>query len=247
MLMGACLGATGAKGQTPRPGLMGASQRVPIELPRFDLQGSDEAFRQVMGEIVGWHVERHGVNTYNVWLQAADGAAWLIGIGQRDLTPMFEVFTLDIRSLPELLDQWRQWKPAPLPEGLPEGLRQIMTTKPAPPAAPTDFEPWPFTAWRTEVARRAEFIVEDADVGRTFGDNPNMQSAARPGAVPGEASAFSEVAAGLLFTGEGGRRLLLAVDWLPLNMLVSEDAAQIETFLADCELIGLEAYLQQRT
>ena len=40
--------------------------------------------------------------------------------------------------------------------------------------------------------------------------------------------------------------MLLAVDWLPLNMLVSEDAVQIETFLADCELIGLEAYLQRR-
>jgi hypothetical protein len=106
-------------------------------------------------------------------------------------------------------------------------------------------DPWSLRLWRTEVVRRAEYIVEGGDAGPTFGNNPNMQSAARPGALPPNASAFCEVAAGVLFSGADNRRLLLAVDWMPMNMLVLENAAEIDAFISDCEPIGMEAYLQR--
>jgi hypothetical protein len=112
---------------------------------------------------------------------------------------------------------------------------------------PVDFEPWPFASWRTEVLRRAEYIDWGVEAGPNPGDHPNFQAAARPGQVPEEASAWCEVAAGILFTGDAGRRLLIAVNWLPPNMLVTEDAAQIDTFLAPCELVEMDDYLQARS
>ena len=50
---------------------------------------------------------------------------------------------------------------------------------------------------------------------------------------------------GLRRGGSDRRRLLLAVDWMPMNMLVSQDATEIDTFISECELIGMEAYLQR--
>lgn len=186
-----------------------------------------------------------GDSASNVWLRTSDGAIWLIGVDQRDLRPMFEVFTLGMLSLSDLHERWERWEPPVVPEGAPEGFRHLLTTRPAAPVAPRDFEPWPLQSWRTDVVRRAEFIVEGGDVGPTFGNNPNTQSAARPGAVPPSADAFCEVAAGVLFSGEG-RRLLLAVDWMPMNMLVVQDAAEISAFLAECELVGMADYLDSR-
>ena len=129
----------------------------------------------------------------------------------------------------------------------PDGLRQLMLNRPPPPKAPSDFKPWPYASWQTDVLRRAEFIVEDTEVGPTFGNNPNVQSASRPGAVPAKAAAFCEVAAGLLFTGRDGRRLLMAVDWSPMMLLLSENTAVIDDYLASCETVDLDVYLRGRT
>ena len=160
---------------------------------------------------------------------------------------MFEVFTLGLSSLGELRDRWAHWQPPELSADAPESLRRLASTRPPPPVPPVDFEPWPFASWRTEVLRRAEYIDWGVEAGSTFGDNPNFQSAARPGQVPAEASAICEVAAGILFTGDVGRRLLIAVDWQPLNLVVTEDEASIEAFLATCERVEMNDYLQART
>jgi len=218
---------------------------MPVEFPPFELQAKTSALRHLTSGLNGWRVERMGNSASNVWLRNSDGTIWLIGVDQRDLRPMFEVFTLGMLSMSDLHEQWERWEAPMLPEGVPEGFRQLLTTRPAAPVAPTDFEPWPLQSWRSDVVRRAEFIVEGGDVGPTFGNNPNTQSAARPGAVPPSASAFCEVAAGVLFTGEG-RRLLLAVDWMPMNMLVVQDAAEISAFLADCEMVSMADYLESR-
>jgi len=218
---------------------------MPVEFPPFELQANTPALRNLTSGLSGWRVARMGDSASNVWLRTSDGAIWLIGVDQRDLRPMFEVFTLGMLSLSELHERWERWEPPVVPEGAPEGFRHLLTTRPAAPVAPRDFEPWPLQSWRTDVVRRAEFIVEGGDVGPTFGNNPNTQSAARPGAVPPSADAFCEVAAGVLFSGEG-RRLLLAVDWMPMNMLVVQDAAEISAFLAECELVGMADYLDSR-
>lgn len=216
-----------------------------VEFPPFELQANTSALRNLTSGLSGWRVERMGDSASNVWLRTSDGAIWLIGVDQRDLRPMFEVFTLGMLSLSDLHERWERWEPPVVPEGAPQDFRHLLTTRPAAPVAPRDFEPWPLQSWRTDVVRRAEFIVEGGDVGPTFGNNPNTQSAARPGAVPPSASAFCEVAAGVLFSGEG-RRLLLAVDWMPMNMLVVQDAAEISAFLAECELVSMADYLDSR-
>jgi hypothetical protein len=99
--------------------------------------------------------------------------------------------------------------------------------------------------WRTQVLRRAEFIVEDAAVEGTFGNNPNAQSASRPDSVPVEASASCEVAAGVLFTGSDGRRLLIGVDWLPMNLVISDVATEIDAYLEPCDAVDLSVYLER--
>jgi hypothetical protein len=246
LLVGALAGAAGVRAQTGQQSQAGGFEHVPIEFPPFDLQASPSALRQLTGDLSGWRVERMGDSVFSVWVRSSNGSVWLIAVDQRDVRPLFEVFTLGMLSMGELHEHWERWEPPALPQDVPDGFRQLLTTRPPAPVAPTEFDPWPLRSWRTEVVRRAEFIVEGADVGPTFGNNPNTQSAARPRAVPSEASAFCEVAAGVLFTGADNRRLLLAVDWMPMNM-VSEDATEINTFISDCELVSMEAYLQRQT
>lgn len=215
---------------------------MPIEFPPFELQASTLALQQLESGISGWRVERTGNFATNVWLRTFDGAICLLGVDQRDVRPMFEVFTLEMLSMSELSERWERWEPPALADDVPENFRQLLTTRPAAPVAPTDFDPWPLRSWRTDVVRRAEFVIEGEDVGPTIGNNPNAQSAARPKAVPPNASASCEVAAGILFTGEKSR-LLLAVDWMPMDMLVSQDPVEIDAFLTGCDRVGLADYL----
>lgn len=244
-LVAGLAGAASSRAKAGRLAGAEGTESVPIEFPPFELQASPSALRHLNSGLIGWRVERVGKRVSNVWLKDSNGAIWLVGVDQRDVRPMFEVFTLGMLGMSELHEQWERWEAPVLPEGVPEGLRQLLTTRPAAPVAPTQFDAWPLRSWQTEVVRRAEFIIEDAQVGPTFGSNPNSQSAARPGAVPPSASASCEVAAGVLFTGDD-RRLLLAVDWLPMNMLILQDAAEISAFLADCELVGMADYLRSR-
>lgn len=233
---------TGTASGNARAGWLNQAEGVgsmPVEFPPFELQASKSALRHLTNGLSGWRIERMGNSASNVWLRTSDGSIWLIGVDQRDLRPMFEVFTL---SMSELHERWERWEPPVVPEEFPEDLRQLLATRPAAPIAPTDFEPWPLHSWRTELVRRTEFIVEGEAVGPTFGNSPNMQSAARPGTMPPSADAVCEVAVGVLFSGEG-RRLLLAVDWMPMDMLVVQDAVEISTYIANCELISMADYV----
>jgi hypothetical protein len=169
-----------------------------------------------------------------------------MSVDGRDALPMFEVFTLRLATLKELQDRWHDWKAPPLPADMPDQLRALMTTKPPMPASPTIFDTWPFPSWRTQVLRRAEFIIENVPVADTVGDHPNSQSASRPMAVPAEASASCEVTVGLLFTGPDGRRLLMGVDWMPYSMVVTDQSEEIDEYLAPCEATDLDVYLDRR-
>lgn len=216
-----------------------------MEFPSFELQANGEALRHLAGGIAGWRAERMGGDrAANVWIRCGDGTMWFIGVDQRAVRRMFEVFTLDIVSIEELQERWARWEPPALPPDVPEGFRRLITTRPPRPEAPVDLNSWPFASWRTDVLRRAEFIVEGA-AGPTFGENPNSQSAVRPGQVPDDASAFCEVAAGMLFTSGRGEKMLMAVDWMPMQMIVSQDTQQIDAYLADCEQIPLAEYIQR--
>lgn len=213
-------------------------------LPPFELQGTSESLASLGTEISGYSIVPVGGSIFGVWLRGEDGQARLVSVDQRDALPMFEVFTLNIASPKEIEERLQGWQAPSIPEDAPALLRTIMTTRPTAPVAPSVLDRWPFPVLRTEVLRRTEFIIEDVQAGRTFGNNPNMQSAVRPGDVPKDASATCEVAAGLLFTGQGDRRLLMGVDWSPLHMIVTEVASEIEQYLNSCEIIELSAYLE---
>lgn len=243
LVAGALAGVVGARAHSGTLTPAGGMNRVPTAFPPFELQASPVALRRLTTGLVGWRVERQGRFVSNVWLKSDDGTVWLVGVDQRDLRPLFEVFTLAMVDMAGLQERWESWRPPVIPPGdLPEGLRELLTARPPAPVAPVEFEQWPFRSWRTEVVRRAEFIVEGAE-GPTFGNNPNTQAAARPRAVPPDAAAYCEVAAGVLFTSPDDHRLLLAVDWMPMDMIVSQEATEIDTFISECELISMEDYL----
>ena len=228
---------------TARP-IEGAA-RVTKQLPPFDLQGTPASLASLGGDIASYSVVRAGPSTFAVWLKSKDGSLRYVGIDEREPVPMFEVFTLAIATMDELEARWRDWKPPKLSDDTPEPFRTLATTRPAAPTPPAELEPWPFDRWRTQVLCRAEFIVDDVHIGPTFGNNPKLQSAARPSSVPPEASASCAVAAGILFTGASGHRLLMGVDWMPENMLVTDAAAKIDEYLQACEAIDLMAYMDR--
>ena len=214
--------------------------------PPFELQGSRAPLVSLADDIAGYAVVKVGAAPFAVWLRGRSGNVSYVSVAQRDLEFKFEVFTLGIMTMEELQVQWRNWRPAPVPEDAPLLLRQMMTTRPAMPAPPDTFDPWPFRLWQTEVVRRTEFIAESGSAGATFGDNPNMQAAFRPTEPLPAAAAACEVAAGVLFTGSTGERLLLGVDWMPMKMIVTRDDAIIDQYLSQCEHVKLSAYLDRR-
>lgn len=214
------------------------------KLPPFDLQGTGDALANLASCVAGYAVEPFGTRANAVWFLSQNGQVTWMGVDGRDALPMFEVFTLHILTLNELQDRWKDWEAPTFPEDVPDPLCALMTTKPPKPVAPTTFAAWPFPSWRTQVLRRAEFIIDDVPVAGTVGEHPHMQSAARPMAVPAGASASCEVTVGLLFTGTNGGRLLMGVDWMPFNMVATDQSQEIDEYLGPCETMDLDAYLE---
>jgi hypothetical protein len=210
--------------------------------PPFELQASGAALDLLDSGIAGFALERIARWVSAVWLQGTDGQIWLMMADTRDLQFKFEVFTLAFETIEGLQARLAAWTPPDIAGDVPEMLRQAFSTRPTVPAAPSRFDPWPFSRWRCDVLRRTEFIIEDVEFGVTLGDSPDFQSAGRPGFVPPEASAACEVAAGILFTGEQGERLLAAVDWRPTELIWTRDAAQIDQYLAETSAVTIDDY-----
>lgn len=153
------------------------------------------------------------------WLRDTDGTCYPIYVSQRDLEFKFEVFSLAIPTLSALATR------APQP--------------------PEHFDAWPFARWTVGVLRRTEFIIEDSDIQDTFGEAPNVQSAVPPGQEPEVASAACEVAVGIVFTAEDGAQLLIGVDRMPFNTIVTQDAVEIDGFRQCCEIVELAEYVKR--
>jgi hypothetical protein len=215
----------------------------PVVYPPLELQANREALTAVLGGMTGYKVEALGGRTGGLWLRDREGQDWLVAVDQRDLRFKFEVLAIGITSIEKMRERWRNWKTPTIPADMLEPFRTIMATRPPEPVAPVAYDDWPLEADRIDVLRRAEFIVGEVDVGPTFGDNPNAQSAAAPGQVPHEASASCVVAVGLLFSG-GDRRLLIAADWMPMDLIVTQEAGKIDEFTAACERIELRHYIE---
>lgn len=217
------------------------SQTVTRRFPAIELQAFRPALLALESGIEGYAIVGAGKNISLVWIRAS-GRIWAIGIDERELQSTFEVFPLAIESFEAVQARVAAWQPPVLPADTPEAVRHLMSMRPEPLKRPTDFQPWPLSNWRVEVLRRAEYIIENVDPGPTFGENPNAQAAARPGNVPAAASASCEVAVALLFTDDAGKRLLIGADWMPFNMVVTQDARTIDDYLLPCERSAARAY-----
>jgi hypothetical protein len=86
--------------------------------PPIEIQAGPDALRRLTSGLDGWRVERMDAdasNASNVWLKDAGGNVWQVSVNQRDLSPMFEVFTLGMLSLDELRDRSAHWQPPSCP------------------------------------------------------------------------------------------------------------------------------------
>lgn len=216
--------------------------RITKQFPSLDIQGAHDSVASLTS-LLGYSVVATGPVTHGIWLKSQDGTVRYMSAEGRELLPNFEVFTVTVATLADLHARWVAWKPAPVPDGAALLIRTMLTTRPPEPIAPSNFDPWPFDHWQTQVLRRAEFTIEEVSVGPTFGSNPNLHCAARPMNVPKAATALCEVAAGVLFSTGDGRRLLMGVDWMPNNILVTDELAKINDYLEQCEAIDVESYL----
>ena len=215
---------------------------MPHQFPSFDIQATRPTLLALESGVAGYVVEQAGRGASLVWLRSHAGQIWGISVDQRDLEFKFEVFTLAIETIEAMQARAAAWKPPQLPSDIPENFRRLMSTPPDLPKPSAEFQPWPFASWRVEVLRRAEYITNSVDPGPTFGTNPSMQAPSRPGQVPPEASVYCEAAVGLLFTDGNSKRLLVGVDWMPFNMIVTEDLHEVDEYLRPCECVPLKDY-----
>ena len=215
---------------------------MPDWFPPFEIQAARPTLLALESGVAGYVVEQAGKGASLVWLRSHAGQIWGISVDQRDLKFKFEVFALAIETLEAMQVRVAAWEPPQLPPDMPENFRRLMSTRPELPKPSADFRPWPFASWRAEVLRRAEYIIDSVDPGPTFGSNPSMQAPGRPGHVPPEASAYCEVAVGLLFTDGNNKQLLVGADWMPFNMIVTEDVHEIDEYLRPCERVPLKDY-----
>ena len=219
--------------------------KVLRQFPPFEFQTSAETLRAIGSELNGYALEPMDKSVSTVWLRGVGYQTWAVSAIGRDLEFMFEVFALGIEPLGTMLARWHEWRPPAVPKNAPPLFEHLLTTRPAEPKAPQDFTPWPFSSWRTDVLRRTEIIVGDADVGPTFGDNPHAQGAVPPGQIPEDASAACDVAVGLIFSGNEAGRLLIAVAWTPLRLTVTSSDTEIDLYLQTCETVSLSDYTER--
>lgn len=147
-------------------------------------------------------------NMSGSYLRCSDNSEVRLEISGHDVVPLFEVFT----------------------------LRLGFTARGQAGSGVRKWQLWPFDSWKTEILIREEFIVA-ADAGAdTVGIARNVQDAVVPGNVPNDAIDSRVVEVGLLFTGNSGKRLIIAADWMPFNIAISQDEAWIEEFLQSCEI-----------
>lgn len=216
------------------------------QFPSFELQASAADLSSLRAGLRGYATEGVGPSTSMVWIKAANDTILAVGADSRDLEFKFEVFTLAVETEQALAHRVSTAPPLKLPDDAPEMMKQLANMPRVAPKPPADFEPWPFYAWRVEVLRRAEYILGDLQSPpETFGTDPVAQNPAKPGEVPPEAWAACEVAVGLLFSGSGGERLMVAVDWMPFNLIVTQDEANIAEYVESCAAIDVDKYVKR--
>lgn len=241
----AIAGATAIAAALPTTAI---SQRLPKirQFPPFELQASAADLSSLRAGLQGYATEGVGPSASTVWIKTANDTMLAVGVDSRDLEFKFEVFTLALETEQALAHRVLTAPPVKLPDDAPEMMKQWASMPRVAPKPPADFKPWPFDAWRVEVLRRAEYIIGDLQPPPdTFGNDAVVQHPGRPGEVPPEAWAACEVAVGLLFSGSGGKRLMVAVDWMPFNLIVTQDEPAIVEFIGSCATIDVEEYVKR--
>jgi hypothetical protein len=228
-------------------GWLNASERR-VSLSRssdpFELRASPEDLAGLRTGLSSYAVVSKYGWTDQVWLRIHE-RLWVISVAQRVIQFKFEVFTLGF----ETQDDFEKRKRAAAMNRLADAsavLQGADSWRSVTSPPPSEFRSWPLETFNVHVLRRAEFQIGYLDPPPvTIGNNPIAQDVVKPGHVPPDAWASCEVAAGLLFAGCSRERLLIGVDWAADNMLVTQDAAVIDEYIASCEAVGLADYIRR--
>ena len=212
----------------------------PTRYAPVDLDVPRDLLSILVSGLAGWAAVGAGRSTGLVWLRDTAARTYVVGADGHDLEFKFEVFSLSLETLDAMRARWARWAPPPIPSDVPEPFRRLLAMRPPAPTPPARFEPWPFRSWRVDQVRRLEYIMPVSAVP-TIGRDPVGSGAAPGGRLPDGATASCDVAAGLLFTGQGGERLLIAADAMPFDLVVSRTPGTIDAFLADCRVGPLTA------
>jgi hypothetical protein len=105
-------------------------------------------------------------------------------------------------------------------------------------------QPWNFARWTVDVLERLEWSLRLPDNLAEWADLDFSWLA--PGQVPPGAEPIAIVGVGLLFTDEGGNRLLVGTGDSPMSMVVSREETAIDLFLATCHRAPASDYAVQR-
>lgn len=206
---------------------------APRVYPAFEIQADRTALEALAGKLIGIAVEFGPRAPGSVWLRDEQGQSWSVFACDHQLEFKFEVFGLKILTQ-DALQRWvKGWAP-PIPvEELPEEVRLAIQARPRVVPEPC-FEPWPFKDWTVSVLRRVEWI----------GPVDSFSPVAR-GRTPPDAEATCETTVGFLFCDDEGRRLLIAVADMPLDLVVTQEREVIDSYMVDCEAVPLAAYVEQ--
>lgn len=179
-----------------------------------------------------------------VWLQADQ--LYLVTVDILQIAFKFEVFTLALNSPAEMLAVLQANAPQVEKAWL-EMMRGGLSvlprmSAPVEPAPTGDLAQWPFQSWRLEVLKRMEFIVG-------FEQLPEIADAAQKylrtvpaGVAPEGSEQTCLTAIGLLFTSEGGKRLLIVADGMPGSMKVTDEEDAVQDYLRQCIVVPAEEY-----
>lgn len=196
-----------------------------LSITRGDLEGFARSLTEISVLFNDYNPDRVGPRADLVWFKGARGTIWSVVVDDRYCEFQFEVFSLCIENVSA------SWE-----------INKIKWPKYVTPLPEINFQRMPFDVGIIHVLQRGEFILSDPGLQGAVGENPVWKSGSDPDNLPKEAEATCIVSVGLLLTGEDGSRLLVAADWFPLNLIVTQDDASIEEFTSQCTAVEISEY-----
>ena len=215
-----------------------------INAPPERIEAWDDDLRSLCNTLTGYGLSEDGGKVWALWFLRGNMPPLLVVSDSRDIVFKFEVFSLAMRTPEQALSDAIANRDtiaaaigqlgelgAALPpiEPLPEHL------------TPDRTYPWPFKGWCAEVLWERDWTIPLERVSADWRAKPDTQF----GAVPDGADHTCLVAKGLLFTGADGSQLLVSQGEMPLDLLVTQDAAMILATTIGTRAVAVDQYLTE--